>query len=55
MSRPVFSLQDHKVLVTGSARGLGESFVRSLHDAGAHVAISDVHIGQGFSRCGPNM
>jgi NAD(P)-dependent dehydrogenase (short-subunit alcohol dehydrogenase family) len=30
------------VLVTGSARGLGESFVRALVDAGARVAISDV-------------
>jgi len=37
-----FSLPGHKVLVTGSARGLGESFVRALHAAGAQVAISDV-------------
>ena len=36
------SLQGHRVLVTGSARGLGEAFVRALHDAGAHVVISDV-------------
>lgn len=35
-------LRGHKVLVTGSARGLGESFVRALHAAGAQVAISDV-------------
>ena len=36
------ALQGHKVLVTGSARGLGESFVRALVQAGARVAISDV-------------
>ena len=36
------ALQGHRVLVTGSARGLGEAFVRALHDAGAHVVISDV-------------
>ena len=42
MATPVFSLDGHKVLVTGSARGLGESFVRALHAAGAQVAISDV-------------
>jgi NAD(P)-dependent dehydrogenase (short-subunit alcohol dehydrogenase family) len=35
-------LDGHRVLVTGSARGLGESFVRALVDAGARVAISDV-------------
>ena len=28
-------LDGHRVLVTGSARGLGESFVRALVDAGA--------------------
>ena len=42
MSATAPSLSGHKVLVTGSARGLGESFVRALHEAGAHVAISDV-------------
>ena len=36
------SLQDRKVLVTGGARGLGESFGRALVDAGAQVCISDV-------------
>ena len=36
------SLQGSKVLVTGSARGLGESFVRALVAAGAQVVISDV-------------
>ena len=35
-------LQGSKVLVTGSARGLGESFARALVAAGAQVVISDV-------------
>jgi len=42
LSQTTGSLSGHKVLVTGAARGLGESFVRALHDAGAQVAISDV-------------
>ena len=40
--RHEIQLNGHRVLVTGSARGLGESFVRALVDAGAQVAISDV-------------
>ena len=36
------NLQGSKVLVTGSARGLGESFARALVTAGAQVVISDV-------------
>ena len=35
-------LQGRRVLVTGSARGLGESFARALVGAGARVVISDV-------------
>lgn len=35
-------LQGRRVLVTGSARGLGESFVRALVQAGARVVVSDV-------------
>ncbi len=35
-------LEGRRVLVTGSARGLGESFARALVAAGARVAISDV-------------
>lgn len=35
-------LQGRRVLVTGSARGLGESFARALVSAGARVVISDV-------------
>jgi NAD(P)-dependent dehydrogenase (short-subunit alcohol dehydrogenase family) len=41
-TQPEISLAGRKVLVTGSARGLGESFVRALVAAGAHVAVSDV-------------
>lgn len=36
------SLQGRRVLVTGAARGLGESFARALVAAGALVVISDV-------------
>ncbi len=36
------NLQGRRVLVTGSARGLGESFARALVAAGARVAVSDV-------------
>lgn len=35
-------LQGRRVLITGAARGLGESFVRALVAAGAQVVISDV-------------
>lgn len=35
-------LQGRRVLVTGSARGLGEAFARALVDAGARVVVSDV-------------
>lgn len=35
-------LEGRRVLVTGGARGLGESFVRALLAAGAKVAIADV-------------
>ncbi len=41
------NLTGHKVLITGSARGLGASFARALHAAGAHVAISDLLHDQG--------
>ncbi len=35
-------LDGRRVLVTGAARGLGESFARALAGAGAQVAVSDV-------------
>jgi len=35
-------LQGRRILVTGAARGLGESFARALIAAGAQVVISDV-------------
>lgn len=39
---PEIRLDGRRVLVTGAARGLGESFARALVAAGAHVALSDV-------------
>ena len=39
---PEIQLQGCRVLVTGAARGLGESFARALVRAGAQVVISDV-------------
>jgi NAD(P)-dependent dehydrogenase (short-subunit alcohol dehydrogenase family) len=36
------NLQGRKVLVTGGARGLGESFARALVAAGAQVCVCDV-------------
>ena len=39
---PEINLQGRRVLVTGSARGLGESFARALVAAGARVVVSDV-------------
>ena len=39
---PEISLHGRKVLVTGGARGLGESFTRALVAAGAQVCIGDL-------------
>ena len=39
---PEIALHGRRVLVTGSARGLGEAFARALVQAGARVVISDV-------------
>jgi NAD(P)-dependent dehydrogenase (short-subunit alcohol dehydrogenase family) len=39
---PEINLRGRRVLVTGSARGLGESFARALVAAGAQVVVSDV-------------
>jgi len=36
------SLEGHRILITGGARGLGEAFVRSCVAAGARVALTDV-------------
>jgi NAD(P)-dependent dehydrogenase (short-subunit alcohol dehydrogenase family) len=36
------TLHGRRILVTGGARGLGESFARALIDAGARVVISDI-------------
>ena len=40
--QPEIRLAGRRVLVTGAARGLGESFARALVASGARVAISDV-------------
>ena len=42
MNPPEINLHDRRVLVTGAARGLGESFARALVAAGARVVIRDV-------------
>lgn len=42
MSHTEIRLEGRRVLVTGAARGLGESFARALVAAGARVALSDV-------------
>lgn len=39
---PEIQLNGRRVLVTGSARGLGEAFARALVAAGARVVLSDV-------------
>ena len=36
------SLEGHRILITGGARGLGEAFVRACVAAGAQVALTDV-------------
>lgn len=41
-SAPEIALHGRRVLVTGSARGLGEAFVRALVEAGSRVVISDL-------------
>ena len=42
-----FNLTGRKVLVTGGARGLGESFAKALIDCGARVVITDVLVEEG--------
>ncbi|GAB4085339.1 glucose 1-dehydrogenase [Myceligenerans cantabricum] len=40
-------LTGRTAVVTGGARGIGETYVRTLHDAGAHVVITDVLTDEG--------
>lgn len=42
INKTEINLHGRRVLVTGAARGLGESFARALVDAGARVVISDI-------------
>src|SRR6185436_7249804 len=37
-----FDLDGRVALVTGGARGIGEAYVRALHEAGARVVIADI-------------
>ena len=46
---PEINLSGRRVLVTGAARGLGESFARALLGAGARVVVSDVLHERGHS------
>jgi NAD(P)-dependent dehydrogenase (short-subunit alcohol dehydrogenase family) len=38
----VTSLHEHRILITGAARGLGEAFARACMAAGAKVVLTDV-------------
>ena len=35
-------LTNHRILITGAARGLGEAFARAALQAGSHVVLTDV-------------
>jgi len=41
------SLEGHRVLITGAARGLGAEFAKAVIDSGARVVLSDVLVEQG--------
>ncbi len=42
MSDDLFSLDEHVILLTGGARGLGQPMARALARAGAHIVLNDV-------------
>ena len=43
MSDELFSLDEHVILLTGAARGLGQPMARALARAGAHIVLNDVN------------
>lgn len=47
MARAEIDLSGRRILVTGAARGLGESFARALISSGARVVITDILIEEG--------
>ncbi|GAA1854797.1 glucose 1-dehydrogenase [Myceligenerans crystallogenes] len=48
----LLDLAGRTAIVTGGARGIGETSVRTLHDAGAHVVIADVLADEGRALAG---
>ncbi len=47
MNSHLDSLKHRRVLITGAARGLGESFARACVKAGARVVLADVQVERG--------
>lgn len=43
----MITLSGKVALVTGGARGIGEAYVRALHEAGASVMVADVLVAEG--------
>ncbi|MBP6685376.1 MAG: glucose 1-dehydrogenase [Leucobacter sp.] len=43
----MITLSGKVALVTGGARGIGEAYVRALHEAGANVMVADVLVAEG--------
>lgn len=43
MTNSIHTLADRVAIVTGAAQGMGESFARRLHAAGARVVVGDIN------------